>query len=149
MKRKTYAVLSVTAILILVVCMAGRFILTGKKEDLQADHKIVLNEILDMAMKTGALSGSDHEEPLQEDMEESQEPEENSLADCFEDWTVEIRSDEEQVQKILGENREMIEDFFEKHPVIALRWADYSKFDFTGDGQKEMIMSLQYVECSG
>ena len=126
--------------------MAGRFILTGKKEDLQADHEIVLNEALDMVMMPETLSGPDYEEPLQEDMEESQEPKDNSLADCFEGWTVEIRSDEGQVQKILETNREMIDDFFEKHPDPVFRWADFSKFDFMGDGEMEMIMSLTYVE---
>ena len=146
MKRKTYAVLSVTVMLILGICMAGRFILTRKEEDSQADYKIVLNEIPDMDMKIETLGEPDHEEPLQEGMEESQEPKDNSLADCFEGWTVEIRSDEGQVQKILEANREMIDDFFEKHPDPAFRWADFSKFDFTGDGEMEIIMSLTYVE---
>lgn len=143
MKGKIYLVLSVTAMLALMIFIGHSFTLS-KEEKI---NKNAFNiEIGYMTLMSETISQSNHEKVSQKSMEESQEMTDNFLENYFEGWTVEIRLDEEQVQKIWEENREMIDDFFEKHPDPVFRWADFSKFDFTGDGEMEMIMSLTYVE---
>lgn len=57
----------------------------------------------------------------------------------------EIGNDKEVIQKILEENRDAIDVFFETYPE-ALRWVQFSRFDFRKDGQMEFILSEEHVE---
>lgn len=46
---------------------------------------------------------------------------------------------------IVQENQEMISDFLENHPA-DIKFFDVLFFDFTGDGQKEIILSRTFVQ---
>ena len=52
------------------------------------------------------------------------------------------------VQVIYEQNREDISDFFEYYPDAWQRWIEFSTFDFTRDGQMEIICSYVYVQTS-
>ncbi|MDE7271371.1 MAG: hypothetical protein K2N81_12980 [Acetatifactor sp.] len=52
------------------------------------------------------------------------------------------------VQVIFEQNQEDISAFFEYYPDLWQRWIAFSTFDFTRDGQMEIICSYAYVETS-
>ncbi len=52
------------------------------------------------------------------------------------------------VQVIFEQNQEDISSFFEYYPDLWQRWIEFSAFDFTRDGQMEIMCSYVYVETS-
>lgn len=52
------------------------------------------------------------------------------------------------VQKIYEQNQEDISAFFEYYPDTWQRWIEFSTFDFTRDGQMEIMCSYVYVQTS-
>ena len=55
---------------------------------------------------------------------------------------------EDIVQVIYEQNQEDISAFFEYYPDTWQRWIAFSTFDFTQDGQMELMCSYVYVETS-